>query len=235
MIERKLVNKLKPLGDLVKGLILYGSIAKGDGYYIPGESDIDFYLVVDGENLLETYDKISQVVEEFRREPLFAPLLDLRVVEEDETSPKSYDALGTLLALGASQGKALLGENVLADIEFPETIIQDATRAIIYNTYAGYIDVLTSGSTPYETALVGVEHVLTCAHAYLVYEGEVNHVRYELPEIFQDRYEGSNLFNVQTLFEAHRYRLGIQNMIPEEFIPQAFEFCKAVKSQIALI
>ena len=115
VIERKLVNKLKSLGDLVKGLILYGSIAKGDGYYIPGESDIDFYLVVTGEDLLETYDKISQVVEEFRMEPLFAPLLDLRVVEETETVPKSYDALGTLLALGASQGKALLGENVLAD------------------------------------------------------------------------------------------------------------------------
>jgi len=234
VIKRKLINKLKTLGDRVKGLILYGSIAKGDGYYIPGESDIDFYLVVDGENLLETYNQISQVVEEFRAEPLFAPLLDLRVVEEIETYPKSYDALGTLLALGASQGEALLGENVLKDIDFPETIIQDAARAIIYNSYAGYIDTLTSGSKAYELALVGVEHVITCAHAYLAYEGEVNHVRYELPEIFQDRYGGSNLFNVQTLFEAHRYRLGIQNMVPEEYIPQAFEFCKAVKSQITL-
>ena len=93
---------------------------------------------------------------------------------------------------------------------------------------------LTSGLTPYEAALVGVEHVITCAHAYLAYEGEITHVRYELPEVFQEKYGGSDLFDVQTLFEAHRFRLGIQNMVPEEFIPQAFEFCKAVKSQIAL-
>ena len=42
VIKKKLINQLSALGDNIKGLILYGSIAKGDGFYIPGESDIDF-------------------------------------------------------------------------------------------------------------------------------------------------------------------------------------------------
>ncbi len=30
---------------------------------------------------------------------------------------------------------------------------------------------------------------------------------------------------------VHRYRLGIPKMEPDEFIPQSFNFCKAIRSQ----
>ena len=235
VIKKKLINQLAALGDRVKGLILYGSIAKGDGYYIPGESDIDFYLVVDGEDVLETYEKISRIIKEFRAEPLFAPLLDLRVVEEEDIHPQPYDVLGTILALGASRGEVLLGENVLEDVEFPETVIKEVTKALIVSSYAGFTDILTGGHglDHYGIALEGVEHVLTCAHAYLTYGGATEHVRYELPEIFQQRYGGSAHFNAETVLEAHRYRLGIKKEDPGEFIRQAFQFCKAIKKQIS--
>lgn len=235
VIKKKMVNQLAALGDRVKGLILYGSIAKGDGFYIPGESDIDFYLVVDGGDILETYEKINRIIEGFRTEPLFAPLLDLRVVEEEDIRPQPYNAHGTILALGASKGEVLLGENVLQDVEFPGTVIKEVTKALIVNSYVSYTNILTGGYglDPYGIALEGSEHVLACAHAYLAYEGETERVRYELPEIFQQRYGNSTNFDADTVLEAHRYRLGIQKIDPEEFIRQAFKFCKAIKKQIS--
>lgn len=231
VIKKKLINQLGALGDNIKGLILYGSIAKGDGFYIPGESDIDFYLIVGNENILETYEKIANVVGQFRSEPLFAPLLDLRVVEDEEVKPEHYDALGILMARGASQGEVLIGENPLKDVEFPDSVIKQAARALIYISYTGYTDILTGGHDlkSHDIALVGVEHVITCAHAYLAYEGDTERVRFEMPEIYEEKY--IDQFEVNTILEAHRYRLGIPKMEPDVFIPQAFNFCKAIRSQ----
>ena len=128
------------LSLVTRNLVLFGSYAKfkvdpikNYDLFIPGESDIDIVLVIDT-SMAEPTKELQNVVESLNSilfEPVYAPILDLNILESDIDLPPSIGANFNLLQLhGAiSSGLVLYGKSsYLKKIEYDKKQFQIASH-----------------------------------------------------------------------------------------------------------
>ena len=133
-----------------RNLVVFGSYAKFKNdpikyseIFIPGESDIDVALIVDT-NITDPASPtkvLQSVVESLNSilfEPIYAPILDLTILESDIDLPPPIGANFNLLHMhGAiTSGLVLYGkEKYLKDFEYDKTQFQVASRSEVSKIY----------------------------------------------------------------------------------------------------
>jgi len=229
----------------VRGLILFGSFRKeqinGPGWIIPGSSDLDLVLVVDLDDInpdkpTRRLAKIGEALSVFFVHPVYAPILDLTLLEYHDLPAKLGMAFSPIHAVAATQqGKALLGENVLADISYSEKMLNRCAKIMINQGFE------TIKSSFLQHGIIGEQQlayeyadiVLDMAHSTLATTGIFNLVRPEVPEKF-DLLLGDNVGAeaVDIVYEAKKWRMGSQKMKRAKFLRGTIQFAQAVMSYI---
>ncbi len=229
----------------VRGLILYGSFIKEQkesGWIIPGTSDLDLVLIVDlddpnPEKPPKRLSKIGEALSVFFVHPVYAPILDLTILEFHDLPAKlgmSFSPIHSVAA--AQQGEVLLGKNVLENFTFSEKLLNRCAKIIINQAFENIkIGFLQRGIIG-EHALAHdfAEMILDIAHATLATQGILNLVRSEVPEKF-DLLLGDKVgYNksVDLVYEAKKMRMGSQKMKRSEFLISTLEFSSAIMKYI---
>ncbi len=229
----------------VRGLILYGSFQKeqdkGPGWIIPGTSDLDLILIIDVDDINpkkppRRFAKIAETLSVFFVHPVYAPVLDLRILEYHDLPAKLGMAFSPVHAESASRyGEVLLGNNVLENFTFSEKQLSRCTKIAINQAYesikSDYLQRVVIGEQPltYEFA----DLILDIAHSTLAFKGNLNFVRSEVPEEF-DKLLGDDLgaTSVDIVYEAKKYRMGSQKMRRSDFIRGCMEVSQKVMKYI---
>ncbi len=220
-----------------RSLMLYGSYFRersgkeGSGWIIPGQSDVDLVWVVDvadknPDKPISRLKKLSELIERFMFEPLYASIFDLVVLEYQDLPPTPGLSFDPLHLVSAAQGELLLGRNVLASLNFSESVLHEAARASVYEAYDTFrFSFLHFHSGLFETAYMGVSTVLNIAHTLLALETDCRFVRIEVPEQFAIHFKTKMPESAaETVLQAHKFRLGVQNISHEELIDRALQF-----------
>ncbi|MFX1515889.1 MAG: hypothetical protein ACFFC6_06240 [Promethearchaeota archaeon] len=228
----------------VRGLILYGSFKKEQeepGWIIPGISDIDFVLIVDIDDINEEKPprrlaKIGEALSVFFVHPVYAPILDLRLLETStDLPPRIGMGFSPIHAVAAAQhGEAILGKNVLENFTYSEKLLNRCAKIIINQGYEsikrGYLH-HELGEEP--ICIEFADIVLDIAHAALAASGKFDLVRPEVPEKF-DLLLGDHIGSdsVDIVYEAKKWRMGSQKMEPSEFLRGSLKFSQSVAKHI---
>ena len=225
----------------VRGLILYGSYRKEQtesGWIIPGTSDLDLVLIVDLEDInpekpARRLGKIGEALAVFFTHPVYAPILDLTILDYHDLPVFAGMAFSPIHAVSASQfGEVLLGKNVLNDYTYSEKLLNRCARIIIAQNFESikssflHRDIIGEYQLVYDYA----DLILDTAHAALAYTGIFNLVRPEVPEKFElllgDKVE--NPTAVDIVYEAKKIRMGSQKMKKSEFLTGSLQFTQSV-------
>ena len=136
------------LSLITRNLVVFGSYAKFKNdkdnnfdLFIPGESDIDIALIVDTGLSNEPTRGLQNVVESLNSilfEPIYAPILDLTILETDIDLPPPIGTNFNLLHLqGATVGNVLYGkEDFLKKFQFSKFDLQKAARSEVSKLYS---------------------------------------------------------------------------------------------------
>ncbi|MFX1506408.1 MAG: hypothetical protein ACFFDC_09860 [Promethearchaeota archaeon] len=227
----------------VRGLILYGSYQKEQeepGWIIPGISDIDFVLIVDIDDINEEKPprrlaKIGEALSVFFVHPVYAPILDLRLLEFTDLPARIGMGFSPIHAVAAAQyGEAILGKNVLENVNYSEKLLNRSAKIIINQGYES----IKRGFLHHELGeepicLEFADIVLDIAHAALAAAGKFDLVRPEVPEKF-DLLLGDQIGSdgVDIVYEAKKWRMGSQKMKPSVFLRGSLKFSQAVIKHI---
>jgi hypothetical protein len=225
------------LGDLVDSLVLVGSIASKT--QIDGESDVDFYLILDDSKFesvggtLSAWNQVSKLVATYLENPLFVTMLDLTILIKSQI-PKTGNCdtgLSPIRVLNGVQGETKLGTNPFEGLEIPDEVIKLGARQMATEYLDQLRDLcLMMGDIPaYEVLYNAVDTVLGCAQAALYYQGERELSRCTapelLPKVFKDK------FNNEIVLKAHHFRLAAEEISEGgdlKFIADAADFCHSV-------
>lgn len=227
----------------VRGLILYGSYQKEQeepGWIIPGISDIDLVLIVDIDDINEEKPprrlaKIGEALSVFFVHPVYAPILDLRLLESTDLPARIGMGFSPIHAVAAAQyGEAILGKNVLENFTYSEKLLNRCAKIIINQGYEsikrGYLH-HELGEEP--ICIEFADIILDIAHAALAAAGKFDLVRPEVPEKFDlllgDQIGGDN---VDIVYEAKKWRMGSQKMEPSDFLRGSLQFSQSVIKHI---
>lgn len=228
----------------VKGLILYGSFRKEldeSGWVIPGTSDLDLVLIVDLDDAnpdkpRRRLAKIGEALSVFFVHPVYAPILDLILLEYHDLPTKLGMQFSPIKAVAASQhGKVILGKNVLQDFSYSEKMLNRSAKIMINQGYEsiknGYLHRVIIGEQ--QLAYEYAEIVLDIAHAALAFSGIFNLVRPEVPEKF-DLLLGDNIGadGVDIIYEAKKMRMGSQKMKQSDFLKGSVAFSQSMMRYI---
>ncbi|MFX0013976.1 MAG: hypothetical protein ACFFB2_18455 [Promethearchaeota archaeon] len=223
----------------VRGLILYGSYRREQdetGWIIPGISDIDLVLIVDVDDINEEKPprrlaKIGEALSVFFVHPVYAPILDLRLLESTDLPARIGMGFSPIHAVAAAQqGEAILGKNVLQNVDYSEKLLNRSAKIIINQGYEsikrGYLH-RELGEEP--VCIEFADIILDIAHAALAAEGIFNLVRPEVPEKF-DLLLGDEIGSdgVDIVYEAKKWRMGSQKMKPASFLRGSLKLSQAV-------
>ena len=229
----------------VRGLILYGSFQKeqdkGPGWIIPGTSDLDLVLIIDVDDVNpkkppRRFAKIAEALSVFFVHPVYAPLLDLRILEYHDLPAKLGMAFSPVHAESAARyGEVLLGTNVLENFTYSAKQLDRCTKIAINQAYetlkSGYLQRIVIGEQPltYEFA----DLMLDIAHSTLAFKGKLYLVRSEVPEEF-DKLLGDELgaTSVDIIYEAKKTRMGSQKMRRSDFIRGCMEVSQKIMKYI---
>ena len=225
------------LGDLVDSLVLVGSIASKT--QIDGESDVDFYLILDDSKFesvggtLSAWTKVAKLVGTYLENPLFVTMLDLTILVKAQV-PKTGNCetgLNPIRVLNGVQGETKLGTNPFEGLEIPDEIIQHGAKQMAgeYLDQLKDLCLMIGDIPPYEILYNAVDTVLGCAQAALYYHGERDISRCSAPEILPKIFEGK--FNNEVVLKAHHFRLAAEDISDEgdlKFIAEAADFCHSV-------
>ncbi|MHA1994806.1 MAG: hypothetical protein ACW97Z_09715 [Candidatus Hodarchaeales archaeon] len=229
----------------VRGLILYGSFQKeqdkGPGWIIPGTSDLDLVLIIDVDDInpkkpARRFAKIAETLSVFFVHPVYAPILDLRLLEYHDLPAKLGMAFSPIHAEStARHGEVILGNNVLENFTYSEKQLNRCTKIAINQAYeslkSGYLQRVVIGEQPltYEFA----DLMLDIAHSTLAFKGRLDLVRSEVPEEF-DKILGDELgaTSVDIIYEAKKTRMGSQRMRRSDFIRGVMEVSQKIMKYI---
>ncbi|MHA1940638.1 MAG: hypothetical protein ACXAB2_04400 [Candidatus Hodarchaeales archaeon] len=225
----------------VRSLILYGSYQKeeseGPGWIIPGTSDLDLILIVDVDDINpkkppSRFAKISEALSVFFVHPVYAPILDLTLLEYHDLPAKLGMAFSPIHSQSAANyGKVILGKNVLDNFTYSEKMITRCTKIHINQSYesikSGYLHKVGIGEQ--QLAYEFADIVLDVAHAILAFKGHFDLVRSQVPEKF-DTLLGDALgsTSVDTVYEAKKWRMGSQKMRRSDFLRGSMEFTQKI-------
>jgi len=227
----------------VRGLILYGSYQKEQeepGWIIPGISDIDLVLIVDIDDINEEKPprrlaKIGEALSLFFVHPVYAPLLDLRLLEFTDLPARIGMGFSPIHAEAAAQfGEVILGKNVLENFTYSEKLLNRSAKIIINQGYEsikrGYLH-RELGEEP--TCIEFADIILDIAHAALAANGIFNIVRPEVPEKF-DLILGDEIGSdgVDIVYEAKKWRMGSQKMKPPMFLRGSLQLSQRTMTYI---
>ncbi|MHA2496046.1 MAG: hypothetical protein ACXAEI_11200 [Candidatus Hodarchaeales archaeon] len=205
------------------------------GWIIPGTSDLDILLIVDTgdprpEKPLRRLSKISQILVPYFMEPVYAPILDLTILEYSELPPSQCSVFNPIHLEAAAKGKLLLGRDVLKGFNFSEKSLHQAARARILDGYQALRDAyLRNPANVFDLSFLALDSVLDIAHTILYIQGEHDLARIEVPEHFlkignNGRF-GPDLSSVPQ--QAWDLRLGIQKKLTHAaFCDRALRFCR---------
>lgn len=229
----------------VRSLILYGSYHKeqdrGPGWIIPGTSDLDLVLIIDVDDInpkkpSRRFAKIAETLSVFFVHPVYAPILDLRLLEYHDLPAKLGMAFSPIHAESTARyGEVILGNNVLENFTYSEKQLNRCTKIAINQAYeslkSGYLQRVVIGEQPltYEFA----DLMLDIAHSTLAFKGRLDLVRSEVPEEF-DKLLGDDLgaTSVDIIYEAKKTRMGSQKMRRSDFIRGCMEVSQKIMKYI---
>ena len=207
------------------------------GWIIPGTSDLDILLVVDTgdprpEKPIRRLAKISQILSPYFLEPLYAPILDLTILEYNDLPPSRCSVFNPIHVEAAAKGDLICGRDILKDFNFSDKLLNHSARTRILDTYQSFRDdyLRKSALGSLNLTFLAIDSVLEITHALLYINGDRNLVRIEVPEQFMktshnERF-GPNLSLVPQV--AWELRLGIQKKISrDDFCERALQFCRA--------
>ncbi|MFX0091021.1 MAG: hypothetical protein ACFFBD_04595 [Candidatus Hodarchaeota archaeon] len=230
----------KEMLQYTRSLMLYGSYFRersgneGSGWIIPGQSDVDLVWIVDlaDKNPLKPVNrlkKLAEMINRFRFEPLYASIFDLVVLEYEDLPPSIGSSFNPLHLVSAAQGELLLGRNVLASFNFSKQVLRESAKTSVYESYETFkFAFLHSYRVLFEIAYIGVNSVLSIAHTLLALETDCKYVRTEVPEQFNEHFHSKFPESMtETVLQAHKFRLGVQNLSHAEFIEKALQFGRA--------
>ncbi len=223
----------------VRGLVLYGSYRKEQtesGWIIPGTSDLDLVLIVDLDDInpekpARRLGKIGEALAVFFTHPVYAPILDLTILDYHDLPVFAGMAFSPIHAVSASMGEVLLGKNVLKDYSYSEKLLNRCAKIIIAQNFESikssflYRDII-GDQLVHDYA----DLVLDTAHATLAHTGIFNLVRTEVPEKFElllgDKIESP--IAVDVVYEAKKIRMGSQKMKKSEFLTGSLQFTQSI-------
>ena len=172
------------LSLVTRNLVVFGSYAKYKqdpinnlDLFIPGESDIDIALFVDTGISNEPTKGLQNVVESLNSilfEPIYAPILDLSILETDIDIPPPTGSNFNLLHLQGARasGNVLYGKNnYLKEFEFSSADLKSASRSEVSKIYSDLKNAYLHRDmyrVP-ELFWLGVDSVLLCALTYSNY------------------------------------------------------------------
>lgn len=228
----------------VRGLVLYGSYQKEmiePGWIVPGTSDLDLILIVDVDDVNpkkppNRLAKIGEALSVFFVHPVYAPILDLTLLEYHDLPAKLGMAFSPIHAESAAKyGNALLGKNVLENFSYSEKLLARCSKIHINQSFEaiknGYLHHVVIGQQ--QLAYDFAEIILDIAHAVLASKRHFDLVRSEIPEKF-DIILGDELgaSSVDIIYEATKRRMGSQKMRRTDFLRGSMEFSQKVMKYI---
>ncbi|MHA1910216.1 MAG: hypothetical protein ACTSYA_00850 [Candidatus Kariarchaeaceae archaeon] len=225
------------LGDLVDSLVLVGSIASKT--QIDGESDVDFYLILDDSKFesvggtLSAWNKVSKLVGTYLENPLFVTMLDLTILVKAQI-PKTGDCetgLSPIRVLNGVLGETKLGTNPFEGLEIPDEIIQRGAKQMAgeYLDQLKDLCLMINDIPPYEILYNAVDTVLGCAQAALYFQGTRDLSRCTAPELLPKAF--GDKFNNEVVLKAHHFRLAAEDISDSgdlKFIADAADFCHSI-------
>jgi hypothetical protein len=228
----------------VRGLILYGSYHKErnePGWIVPGTSDLDLVLIVDVDDVNpkkppNRLAKIGEALSVFFVHPVYAPILDLTLLEYHDLPAKLGMAFSPIHAESAAKyGEVLLGKNVLENYTYSEKLLARCTKILINQSHEaiknGYLHHVVIGQQ--QLAYDFADIIIAMAHATLAYKRHFDIVRSEVPEKF-DVILGDEIgaSSIDIIYEAKKRRMGSQKMRRTEFIRGSMEFSQKIMKYI---
>jgi hypothetical protein len=229
------------LKDAVLSLSLYGSYAKGVGFYAPGQSDVNFLLVLRNEAPVQSSEVLDQAIQPIVSNPIFSHLFDLTILSEGDL--KSLSRLGgsfsVIHALSARNcDQVLIGENLLKDFEPSLEDIRYSARRLVQEAclrFGQALQQIREGGLGDEEdqMFVAGEAAISVALALLYFVNGMSEtaVKGETAEKFAALIEKDQTWSQydQLLEWAHAIRIGVRLTQPEQLIEAAGNFCRDVQ------
>ena len=228
----KLTMKLKKeVGNEIAAFLLVGSVAQKN--YIKGDSDCDFYLVIkkDRDKQVEILQRIGKVKAEFENDPQYSSILDLMVFFEEDLNEQNINSssiVNWVHVWTGQKGELKIGkENPFDKLKVtPAKLKQGAAQMCLDNIFImrdGFLNT-PSGVQGYEEELAfyGSDAAIGCAQAYLIFIGEKNFNRYNIPELFEEKVD----INVDSkiIKDARDFRLGAKIDDIRDFVEKCYDF-----------
>ena len=229
LLKRFQLKIKKSLEKEIKSIRLYGSVAKGEGRYLRGESDIDLFIIIDKEaDYFETLLKISPLLNEFYDDPVASSLLDVIIVQELEIP----HTINPIRLLELKNGKIILGNDEIDSLDLTDDEIKRGVldMACEFNKRVREI-VLGIGDDIGDDELYWcAESVLGVTQALLYSLDERDFTRLEAGELLQKKF--GDQFNAEIVVEATRLKVGgkVDNKI--DFYNKSVIFCQKVVETI---
>ncbi len=229
LLKRFQLKIKKSLEKEIKSIRLYGSVAKGEGRYLRGESDIDLFIIIDKDvDYFETLLKISPLLNEFYDDPVASSLLDVFIVQELEIP----HTINPIRLLELKNGKIILGNDEIDSLDLTDDEIKRGVldMACEFNKRVREI-VLGIGDDIGDDELYWcAESVLGVTQALLYSLDERDFTRLEAGELLQKKF--GDQFNAEIVVEATRLKVGgkVDNKI--DFYNKSVIFCQKVVETI---
>ena len=201
---------------VTRNLVLFGSYAKVKmnysgviDYFIPGESDIDLALIIDTSSSEEPTKLFANIVESLNSilfEPIYAPILDLTILESDVDLPPPSWSNFNLLHLHAANTSSIVlwgKDNFLSTYQYNLTDIKNASRSEMSKIYSDLKNAFLHRDmyrTP-ELFWLGVDSVLLSSLTYS------NYLKYSLNEPTIVKLEVADFLNEQELDANLKYTI----------------------------
>ncbi len=229
----KLTAKLKKeVGNEITAFLLVGSVARKN--YVKGDSDCDFYLVIkkDRDKQVEILQKIGKVKAEFENDPQYSSIIDLMVFFEEDLNEENINTSSIVNWVHIStgqQGELKIGkENPFDKLKVNQSKIKKgATQICLDNIFImrdGFLNAPADAQD--ELAFYGSEAVIGCAQALLLFMGEKNFNRYNVPELFAEKVKIS--VDPKVVIDARDFRLGAKIDNVTDFAERCYDFSWAI-------
>lgn len=241
------------LSLVTRNLVVFGSYVKykkneikNYNLFIPGESDIDVALIIDAGFTEEPTKGFQNVVESLNSilfEPIYAPILDLTIIESDVDLPPPVGANFNLLHLhGAiSSGMVLWGKPAyLKNINYNKKDIQKASISEVSKIYSDLKNAYLHRDmyrTP-ELFWLGVDSVLLSALTYS------NYLKFEIDKSTLVKLEVANFLNKQENFSDSLKKIvneaidfTLSGGPPEghfEYFVESLRFCRKINKLLKI-
>jgi len=207
----------------VKSLLLVGSVV--DNVHIAGESDCDFLVIIDEkfaakDKWEKTISKLGKIISKYLEDPLFASLIDVKVLESS-----SISSLPATQILFAQKGRELIGKNPFSALKVTEDAIKESARAMGTEFYNQMKDlVLYPPEDEYQAIYMTVDAVLGCACAFMYYNGETEFYRSNVQDLIKEKY--ADKLPSEVVHTCFKLRLGSQKVDKSNLISEALTFCQ---------